>query len=305
MAAGDRPPGIGVHMYRSTDGGASWRDITGAVFNGHECAEVGGRRAQRWAHPRRDIDRRRAIVHALSGADCGEAGRCHSRGHGSAACSASCFSGMRFCGAPKAGTAFHPPAQSSPLLPCRPRVTARLCPTFGAARRWWAPIRATCWRRRMPSGSSGGRCAACPPRSSAWRCRGRAPPLSCTEGARPSWPALACTATFVPYRSGVHSQPCCVVMHRSPARFYSSCPRLRHAVRCASPATHRPSIQALGVQAGNTNKDPSRWGREHGTAHMVLRNRSRSRRCTFRMLWFSMSSTACRGTHAEAVQGLV
>lgn len=41
VAAGDRPPGVGVHMYRSTDGGSSWSDITGSVFGG-ACGEVSG-----------------------------------------------------------------------------------------------------------------------------------------------------------------------------------------------------------------------------------------------------------------------
>lgn len=42
LAAGDRPPAIGVHVYHSTDGGDSWQDITDTVFSpGGECAEVG------------------------------------------------------------------------------------------------------------------------------------------------------------------------------------------------------------------------------------------------------------------------
>lgn len=40
VAAGDRPPGLGVHVFHSSDGGDSWRDITDGVFRG-ECAEVG------------------------------------------------------------------------------------------------------------------------------------------------------------------------------------------------------------------------------------------------------------------------
>lgn len=40
IAAGDKPPAIGVHLYRSTDGGDSWAEITDTVFSTPECAEV-------------------------------------------------------------------------------------------------------------------------------------------------------------------------------------------------------------------------------------------------------------------------
>jgi hypothetical protein len=44
LAAGDRPPAIGVHVYHSTDGGDSWQDMTDTVFApGGECIEVGRR----------------------------------------------------------------------------------------------------------------------------------------------------------------------------------------------------------------------------------------------------------------------
>ena len=39
VAAGDRPPAVGVHIYRSADGGESFQDITEAAFTG-ETAEV-------------------------------------------------------------------------------------------------------------------------------------------------------------------------------------------------------------------------------------------------------------------------
>lgn len=43
ITAGDRPPGVGVHVYRSTDAGDSWQEVTGAVFGG-ECAGAKGGR---------------------------------------------------------------------------------------------------------------------------------------------------------------------------------------------------------------------------------------------------------------------
>lgn len=39
VAAGDRPPAIGVHVHRSEDGGNSWQDITEVAFAGN--AQVG------------------------------------------------------------------------------------------------------------------------------------------------------------------------------------------------------------------------------------------------------------------------
>ncbi len=39
VAAGDRPPAVGVHIYRSADGGESFQDITEVAFTG-ETAEV-------------------------------------------------------------------------------------------------------------------------------------------------------------------------------------------------------------------------------------------------------------------------
>lgn len=40
LAAGDRPPAVGVHVYHSTDGGNSFQDITDAAFSG-DTAQVG------------------------------------------------------------------------------------------------------------------------------------------------------------------------------------------------------------------------------------------------------------------------
>ena len=49
LAAGDRPPAIGVHVYHSTDGGEHWQDITDAAFAPDgQCAEV-GRQAGGWS----------------------------------------------------------------------------------------------------------------------------------------------------------------------------------------------------------------------------------------------------------------
>lgn len=45
VAAGDRPPAVGVHIYRSDNGGDSFQDITDAAFAG-ETAEVS--RAGAW-----------------------------------------------------------------------------------------------------------------------------------------------------------------------------------------------------------------------------------------------------------------
>ncbi|KAL4853788.1 hypothetical protein ACK3TF_005276 [Chlorella vulgaris] len=44
IAAGDKPPAIGVHLYRSTDGGNSWAEITDTVFSTPECAKAKGSR---------------------------------------------------------------------------------------------------------------------------------------------------------------------------------------------------------------------------------------------------------------------
>ena len=39
VTAGDRPPGTGVHVFWTRDGGGAWRDITETVFGG-SLAEV-------------------------------------------------------------------------------------------------------------------------------------------------------------------------------------------------------------------------------------------------------------------------
>lgn len=41
LTAGDRPPSVGVHVFHSTSGGASWQEVTDAVFSG-ECAGAKG-----------------------------------------------------------------------------------------------------------------------------------------------------------------------------------------------------------------------------------------------------------------------
>ena len=56
VTAGDRPPSVGVHVAHSLDGGASWLDITDAVFSG-ELAEVGGRILFLWAPGKRIVRR--------------------------------------------------------------------------------------------------------------------------------------------------------------------------------------------------------------------------------------------------------
>jgi hypothetical protein len=43
VAAGDRPPAVGVHVYHSADGGESFQDITDAAFSGDTTEAKGSR----------------------------------------------------------------------------------------------------------------------------------------------------------------------------------------------------------------------------------------------------------------------
>jgi hypothetical protein len=48
ITAGDKPPALGAHVYRSADGGESWDDVTETVFGTPELAEVGALILRKW-----------------------------------------------------------------------------------------------------------------------------------------------------------------------------------------------------------------------------------------------------------------
>jgi hypothetical protein len=138
VAAGDRPPALGVHVYRSADGGESWADITERVFANPGCAEVSCRRA--------------ACV-------------CLVRGAGPCGCRSSCWGWAR-CALHAAVDRSAPPAPPFPgaqrLAPCPPFLPAGPRRAHTGALLLARPGAAG-HRHRAPAGGAGRRAAALGP----------------------------------------------------------------------------------------------------------------------------------------------